>query len=74
MNSALKIILNLFMEYPIQSTCPSDNRAILLYTIKKYLTKEFTSNNYMKLNFNEIRIKIIKFYNKKKTSYDWNES
>ena len=36
------------------------------YTIKKYLAKEYINNNYKKLNFEEVRIKVIKFYNNKK--------
>ena len=36
------------------------------YTIKKYFAKEFISNNYKKLNFISVRIRIINFYNNKK--------
>jgi len=36
------------------------------YTIKKYFGKEYINNCYKKLNFDEIRIKIINFYNNKK--------
>ena len=35
------------------------------YTIKKYLAKEFISNDYQKLNFSEVRIKVMNFYNNK---------
>ena len=35
------------------------------YTIKKYLAKEYISNNYKQLNFNETRIKVINYYNNK---------
>ena len=35
------------------------------YTIKKYLAKEYISNNYKRLNFNETRIKVINYYNNK---------
>ena len=36
------------------------------YTIKKYLGKEYINNGYKKLDFDEVRIKIINFYNNKK--------
>ena len=36
------------------------------YTIKKYLAKETINNNYKNLNFEDVRIKVIKFYNNKK--------
>ena len=36
------------------------------YTIKKYLGKEYINNGYKKLNFDEVKIKIINFYNNKK--------
>ena len=39
---------------------------IFHYTIKKYLGKEYINNGYKKLNFDEVRIKIINFYNNKK--------
>ena len=35
------------------------------YTIKKYLAKEFISNDYQKFNFSEVRIKVMNFYNNK---------
>jgi len=35
------------------------------YTIKKYLAKEYISNNYKQLNFNETKIKVINYYNNK---------
>ena len=38
------------------------------YTIKKYLAKEFISNGYQKLNFSEVRIKVMNFYNNKNHS------
>ena len=36
------------------------------YTIKKYLAKEFLANNNNKFDFNEVRFKIINYYNNKK--------
>ena len=36
------------------------------YTIKKYLAKEYINNEYKKLDFDEVRIRIINFYNNKK--------
>ena len=36
------------------------------YTITKYLSKEFLANNNNKLDFNEVRFKIINYYNNKK--------
>ena len=36
------------------------------YTIKNYLGKEYINNGYKKLDFDEVRIKIINFYNNKK--------
>ena len=36
-----------------------------LYTIKKHFGKEYINNGYKKLNFDEVRIKNIYFYNKK---------
>jgi len=36
------------------------------YTIKKYLAKEFITNGYQKLNFSEVRIRVMNFYNNKK--------
>ena len=33
---------------------------------KKYLGKEYINNGYKKLDFDEVRIKIINFYNNKK--------
>jgi len=37
------------------------------YTIKKYLAKEFINNNYKNLNFEDVRIKVINYYNTKNT-------
>ena len=36
------------------------------YTIKKYLAKEFVANNNNEFDFNEVRFKIINYYNNKK--------
>ena len=36
------------------------------YTIKKDVSKEFLANNNNKLDFNEVRFKIINYYNNKK--------
>jgi len=35
------------------------------YTIKKYLAKEYITNGYNNLNFKEVRIRVINFYNNK---------
>lgn len=36
------------------------------YSIKKYLSKEYISNDCNILNFDEIKFKIINYYNNKK--------